>query len=43
MWCNNLISVTIPESVEDIGESAFQECYNLETLNLPENLFHIGF
>ena len=41
--CNNLISVTIPESVEDIGEYAFQECHNLEILNLPENLFHIGF
>lgn len=42
-WCNNLISVVIPESVEDIGEYAFQECHNLETLNLPENLFRIGF
>ena len=34
----NLISVTLPDSVETIGKYAFAHCPNLERINIPENL-----
>ncbi|MDE6538858.1 MAG: leucine-rich repeat domain-containing protein [Ruminococcus sp.] len=34
----NLISVTLPDSVETIDEFAFSDCRNLERINIPENL-----
>ena len=35
-------SVTIPDCVRSIGNSAFSECTSLETLNLPAGLTSIG-
>ena len=37
-----LTSVTIPDSVEKIGSSAFSDCTELKTYNLPANLKSIG-
>ncbi len=36
--CPNLISVTIPDSVSDIGESAFYGCAKLESVSLPRGI-----
>ena len=38
----NPFYVSIPEGVETIGESAFEECYNLTVLRLPDSLKSIG-
>lgn len=35
---NNLISVQIPETVQVIGEGAFEQCKNLESVNLPSKI-----
>ena len=35
-------SVTIPDCVRSIGNSAFSECNSLETLNLPDGVKSIG-
>ncbi len=35
--CYNITSLTIPESVTNIGHQAFWNCYNLETINVDEN------
>ena len=40
--CQNLISVTIPDSVVNIGSFAFNRCYNLQNINLPNGLKRIG-
>lgn len=37
----NLVSVTLPESLTDLGNSTF-DCSNLTTINLPEGLTSIG-
>lgn len=34
----DLISVTLPDSVETIAKYAFADCENLEKINIPENL-----
>lgn len=34
--CENLISVTIPESVCEIGRNAFQSCYSLSEIVFPD-------
>ncbi|MDR1218516.1 MAG: leucine-rich repeat domain-containing protein [Treponema sp.] len=34
MYCSNLASVTIPNSVTKIGESAFDDCSILVTVNI---------
>ncbi len=38
----NLVSVTLPESLTDLGNSTFEYCNNLTTINLPEELTSIG-
>ncbi|MBE6801796.1 MAG: hypothetical protein E7530_02800 [Ruminococcaceae bacterium] len=38
---NNLTSITIPDSVTNIGESAFRECCSLESVTLSNNLKYI--
>ena len=35
-------TVTVPETVESIGDNAFENCVNLTVLNLPANLTNIG-
>lgn len=37
-----LTSVTIPDSVTSIGESAFEGCTSLESIIIPENVTSIG-
>ena len=36
--CNSLVHIEIPDSVISIGESAFAECQNLETVKLSKSL-----
>ncbi|MGN0529233.1 MAG: leucine-rich repeat protein [Eubacterium sp.] len=39
----SLMSVTIPNSVERIGDNAFLACFCLNDINLPDNLKSIGW
>ena len=39
--CDSLKSVTIPDSVKDIGQGAFCNCKSLESINLPDGLVSI--
>ena len=38
----NLISVNISDGIEDIGDSAFENCTSLTTITLPQTITHIG-
>lgn len=38
----NLISIDIPDTVEEIGEDAFGSCYNLSSLLIPESVKFMG-
>jgi len=40
--CQNLISVSLPESISYIGIQAFSYCYNLESINLPYSITAIN-
>ena len=42
MNCNSLRRITIPEGVEEIGESAFQGCSKLEKVVIPKSVKSIG-
>lgn len=37
-WCTDLISVTIPNTVNNIGHSAFNGCAGLITVNIPDGI-----
>lgn len=39
--CENLRGIRIPESVNSIGQNAFEDCINLEKVYLPDNLVNI--
>ena len=40
--CQNLTSISLPESIEIIGDSAFSHCSNLSHINFPKNVISIG-
>ena len=40
--CEELVSVTIPESVKSIGMSAFRDCYGLKSLSVPDGVMYVG-
>ena len=40
--CENLTTVSLPESLESIGEMTFYECKNLSTINIPAGVTSIG-
>ena len=40
--CNNLTSVTIPNSVTTIGNGAFRECFSLTSITIPNSVTTIG-
>ncbi|MBR2368816.1 MAG: leucine-rich repeat domain-containing protein [Paludibacteraceae bacterium] len=39
---DNLVAVTFPESLEEIGASAFNDCANLKEITIPKNVTKIG-
>ena len=39
---DNLVAVTFPESLEEIGASAFNNCANLKEITIPKNVTKIG-
>ena len=41
--CNDLISVTIPDSVINIGYEAFSNCTRLSSITIPSNVKSIGY
>jgi hypothetical protein len=41
--CSKLKKITLPESVTEIGEGAFDGCMKLSSINLPKNLKEIKF
>ena len=38
LQCNKLVSVSIPDTVDEIGEGSFGSCANLESITLPSSL-----
>lgn len=40
--CDELKSVTLPETIMSIGYEAFSECDMLETVNIPSNIKSVG-
>ena len=40
--CKNLVGITLPNSLIDIGEFAFYECNNLKSANIPNNITTLG-
>ena len=41
-YCEDLTSVTIPNSVTSVGENAFQHCIGLTTVTIPNSVTTIG-
>ena len=41
-YCNNLTSVTLPDSVESIGYAAFYYCTSLTSVTIPDSVTSIG-
>lgn len=41
--CNNLTSITIPETITNISSEAFAYCTGLTTINIPNSVTSIGY
>lgn len=41
-FCDNIVSITIPNSVKRIGKGAFQGCNSLTSITLPNSVSSIG-
>ena len=42
-WCSGLTSITIPNSVTNIGQNAFWWCSGLTSVTIPESVTTIGY
>ena len=42
-YCNNITSITIPNSVKSIGSRAFAGCEKLTSINIPEGIKRIEY
>jgi hypothetical protein len=40
--CGDLVSITIPNTITEIGNYAFEGCYNLRTIVIPNSVKSIG-
>ena len=40
--CSALTTVTFPNTLEEIGESAFEDCTNLKSISLPDSVVSVG-
>lgn len=40
--CNKLVSITVPENINDLGSEAFDGCSSLESIDLPSSIMAIG-
>lgn len=40
--CENLVNITLPQTVRTIGKGAFAQCVNLTQINIPEGVTSIG-
>ncbi|MEG0339975.1 MAG: leucine-rich repeat domain-containing protein, partial [Oscillospiraceae bacterium] len=40
--CTNILTVTLPNSLEIIGKKAFKQCNNLKSISLPSNVTSVG-
>lgn len=40
--CNNIVTVTIPDSVTSISDKAFYKCNSLSCVTIPESVINIG-
>lgn len=41
-WCDNLLGITIPNSVTEIGSYAFDGCIRLTVVTIPNSVINIG-
>lgn len=42
-WCEDITSVTIPNSVKTIGHEAFWSCHALQSIDIPASVTTIGY
>ncbi|MBQ8084781.1 MAG: leucine-rich repeat domain-containing protein [Lachnospiraceae bacterium] len=42
VWCRNIVSIKIPDTVTNIGDNAFKNCISLKSLNIPVSVTSIG-